>query len=319
MGLERTEWMHAKKWGVFIHHLHSCINNKNHHKSMGKETSWEEALKDFDFELFASQLNEVGAGWCFVTIMQQTKYMIAPNDTFNKITGYKPGEACPESFDFIEEMYKALSKYDIDLMLYFTGDGPSRDEVALKAFGAWDDDEQILRESFVQKWAEVAKEYSLRYGNKIKGWWQDGMWIGYTPELLKHYAEAFRAGNPDAVIATNFYGCLDHYGQLVTQPRNGCEYDDYTAGEIVHLGCLPYGAGVNGCRWHVLSFLGNAPETFEPDGWSKPGSKYTPGWMYDYVDKIHRVGGIITLDICAYRDGHIDEEQMRVLRLLKHI
>ena len=327
--MEKTKWMHERTYGVFLHHLFGQINNPDHPKSMGKCTSWDEALKEFDFDYFAAQLNEVGAGWCFVTIMQQSKYMIAPNATYDKITGYKPGEACA-TFDFIEEMYKALSKYDIALMLYFTGDGPTKDEQAQKAFGCWDEDEKILRESFVKKWADVAREYSLRYGEKVKGWWQDGMWIGsqpvwirnqngYTPELLKYYSDAFRAGNPDAVVATNFFGCLDHYGVLVKEPRNGCEFDDYTAGEQVDFGAVPYCASVGDCRWHALSFLGKPPEDFAPGGWGKPGTKYTPGWMYDYLDKVHKIGGIITIDICAYRNGHIDEEQMKVLRPLKHI
>ena len=316
--LKRTEWMYQKKWGVFIHQLHRQINVSTHPKSMGKETSWNEAIDDFDCELFASQLHEVGAGWCVVTIMQQTKHMIAPNETFDKITGYQPGEACAKT-DFIEKMYDALSKYDIDLILYYTGDGPIADEQAKKAFGAYHIDGKPLTEEFVQKWADVAREYSLRYGKKVKGWWQDGMWIGYTPELLKIYADAFHAGNPDAVIASNFYGCLDEFGNFVTMPRKGCPYDDFTAGELVHLGAVPYAPDIalTGCRWHALSFLG-VPEV-EYDGWGEPGSKYTPGWMYDYVDKIHKKGGIITLDICAYRDGHIDEEQMRVLRVLKTV
>ena len=252
--------------------------------------------------------------------MQCTKYMIAPNEAYNRITGYNPGEACPESFDFIEEMYRALSEYDIALMLYFTGDGPLLDERAQKAFGTvLPGEPNGLTESFVQKWAEVAREYSLRYGEKIKGWWQDGMWFGYTPELLKYYSDAFRAGNPDAVVASNYYGCLDCYGNLVTQPRKGCVYDDYTAGELVDFGAIPYAPSIEGCRWHALSFLGKPPENFAPGGWGAPGTKYTPGWMYDYLSKVHRVGGILTFDICQYRDGHIDSEQMRVLEILKYV
>ncbi|MBR4072978.1 MAG: hypothetical protein IKK24_03445, partial [Clostridia bacterium] len=65
-GVERTEWMYEKKWGVFIHHLCGSLNDPEHPKSMGKSTGWEETLRDFDCELFASQLHEAGAGWCFV-------------------------------------------------------------------------------------------------------------------------------------------------------------------------------------------------------------------------------------------------------------
>ena len=324
--LERTDWMYRKKWGVMIHHLEGMINDGKHVKSLGKRTSWDEALRDFDHEKFASQLHEAGAGWCLLTVMQCTKYMIAPNETYDRITGYKPGEACA-SFDFIELMYQALSKYDIALMLYYTGDGPRLDPLGARVFGT---DGRTHAEDYVEKWAAVAREYSLRYGNKIKGWWQDGMWKQFNDEEYRIFAEALRSGNPDAVLSSNVYSCMDEYGVLLTQPRHAWTYDDYTAGELVHLGAMPqWGPAITkrgtSARWHALSFLGVPDEKSmlegngEADGWGRPGSKYTPGWMYDYIDNVHKRGGIVTLDICAYRDGTIDPEQMRVLRVLKTV
>ena len=323
-GLERTDWMYRKKWGVMIHHLEGMINDGKHAKSLGKKTSWDEALRDFDHGHFAAQLHEAGAGWCLLTVMQCTKYMIAPNETYDRITGYKPGEACA-SFDFIDEMYNALSKYGIELMLYFTGDGPRLDPIGAKAFNVAADG-RSHGEGYVEKWADVAREYSLRYGTKIKGWWQDGMWKQFNDEEYRIFAEALRAGNPDAVLASNVFSCTDGYGVLLTQPRHAWTYDDYTAGEMIHLGAMPQlGAGLTKggrtSRWHILSFLGVPSGLMDgngdADGWGMPGSKYTPGWMYDYIDNVNKRGGIVTLDVCAYRDGTIDPEQMRVLRVLK--
>ena len=34
--LQRTEWMHKKKWGVMIHHLEGMINNEAHPKAWGR-------------------------------------------------------------------------------------------------------------------------------------------------------------------------------------------------------------------------------------------------------------------------------------------
>ena len=312
-----TDRMYQKRWGVFLHYLHGHMNDKDSIQSMGKETSWTECVADFDCDFFAKQLHEVGAGYLILTIMQQTKYMIAPNETYDRIAGYKPGEACSE-VDLVERMYQALSKYDIDLFLYYTGDGPIIDKQGVDAINSYGRD-LVLHDEFVQKWADVAREYSLRYGDKVKGWWQDGCWINYSDAQLKVFAEAFRAGNSEAVIASNLYGCLDGYGVLVSNVRAGGLYDDYTAGEIVHLGDLPYAPFIRHTRWHVLSFLGVPKNKIAHDGWGKTGSRYTPGWMRDYAEKIHDLGGIITLDICAYRDGHIDEEQLKVLSALKTI
>lgn len=316
--MDKTDWMYEKKWGVFVHYLECCMNNPENPRSMGRKTSWDECIHDFDCDLFAKQLHEAGAGWLMLTIMQQSKYMIAPNETFNKISGYQPGEACSE-VDLVEKMYTALNKYDIDLFLYFTGDGPTRDPIASKAFEAWNDDAPELKKSFVEKWASVAKEYSLRYGEKIKGWWHDGCWIGYNDELLKIWADAFRAGNPDALIATNLFGCLDQYGCLVERVRKGATYDDYTAGELVHFSDIPYAPFIGDARWHLLSFLGVPPDKRAYNGWGATGSKYSPEWMKDYLSKVYDLGGVITIDICAFRDGHIDPVQLEVLKALKSI
>ncbi|MBQ3088334.1 MAG: hypothetical protein IJC36_01740 [Clostridia bacterium] len=329
--IDRSEWLYQKKWGVFMHFLHQPAGSADALKAKGadfvydvsdpgKLTPWEEKINNFDVDHFAAQLNEIGAGWCGVTIMQLSRYMIAPNATFDKYTGYKPGEACSR-IDFIDRLIKALDKYDIGLMLYFTGDGPSRDPKAKAALQTWDDDERVIHPDFVEKWSNVVKEYSLRYGDKVKAWWHDGMWIGYKdkPELLKMYADAFRAGNPDAAIATNIDSCIDQgNAELVLNPRRGAKYDDFTAGEVVKLGALPYHPFMDGCgaRWHILTFLG-AEGASEVEGWGTKGCKYKPGWLFDYVDEVHKRGGIITFDIHYEPDGTIDPDQMRALRLLK--
>jgi hypothetical protein len=57
-------------------------------------------------------MKETGAGYVIFTIMQQQRFMIAPNETFNRLTGYKTGEAC-SSRDLIEELYQTLHKRDV--------------------------------------------------------------------------------------------------------------------------------------------------------------------------------------------------------------
>ncbi len=320
--IDRSKWMYERKWGVFLHYL-AGDQPEFDMSDPSKPTPWEERQMQFDFDHFAKQLHEIGAGWCGITIMQLYRCLIAPNKTFDEITGYKPGEACSR-IDFIEKLIEALDKYDIGLMLYFTGDGPSRDPKAKAAFDTWDDEKRELKEEFVEKWAAVAKEYSLRYGTKVKAWWHDGAWIGNYKgrhNLLKIWADAFRAGNPDAAIATNIDSCIDQdNAELVLSPRRGAKYDDYTAGEVVKLGALPYHPFMDGCgaRWHILTFLG-AGGACEVEGWGTKGCKYQPGWLFDYVDEVHKRGGIITFDVHYEPDGTIDPDQLRALSLLKHL
>lgn len=60
--------------------------------------------------------------------MHGKRYMCSPNSTYDKIGELNPGEACSVR-DLPMDLYKALSKYGIDLYLYYTGDGPHKDEV----------------------------------------------------------------------------------------------------------------------------------------------------------------------------------------------
>lgn len=293
---DRTKWFKERKWGIFVHYLDFLQNGENiANNSKYQKTSWDECVKDFDVELFAKQIHNIGAGYVFFTLCQADKYLCAPNVTFDEISGYKPGEACSVR-DLPMELVDALEKYGIGLMLYFTGDGPRCDRQACKAFGALDENKLDVDYDFVSKWAAVMKEYSLRYGKKVHGWWIDGCfdYIGYNDELLKLYRDAALAGNEDAVIAFNngivrmdfsepeiaaIAAGADRYMKkldLVDKAaRNGnaaarraliasdtppkyrySKYEDYTAGESSYFKEIPTDGPVDGCLWHALSFLG---------------------------------------------------------------
>lgn len=316
-----TEWFYNRGYGIFVHYLEQSMNNEECIRSMGKSTSWDECLRDFDCDLFARQVKETGAGYVIFTIMQCTKYLIAPNETYNRMTGYKNGEACP-TFDFVEVLYEALRKQDIDLMLYFTGDGPADDKIAGDAFGYHGfhpGGNKVTRE-FVEKWSQVLREYSLRYGKKVKGWWLDGTpgIIGYDDvELLKILTDAARAGNPDAICGCNYWGVLGTYGEERKQVLLGTPCCDYTAGEMVYFEDVPVAPFIGEQRWHILSHMGKSETQYEYAGWGKPGARYTADYMHDYYERVHSHGGVISIDVCAYRDGHIDEEQRKAISGMK--
>ncbi len=316
-------WFRNKKWGVSGGGLFESLNERTNVHSLNKWSSWDDCLNDFDCDLFASTLHDLGAGYTLWPIMQLTRWMAAPSDVYNEITGYKPGEACP-TFDFIERLYQALAKYDIDLFLYFTGDGPAKDPKACAAFGGighncWVTDE------FVEKWSSVARDISMRYGKKLKGWWLDGCYdfIGYNDERLQILHDACRAGNPDALVATNFYGCLDRRARIFynMEDQPAPKDDDYTAGEMVVMGDLPPKdpEKYKDCCWHIYSPLSVDSSYIIHTGWNDPGTRYTGEFLENYVKEINRRGGVITIGICSYRDGSFDPEQLKVLSYLKNI
>ena len=171
--MDKTKILSDKKYGIMVHYLASLQNGKYSPRNpSGITTDWNECVKDFDVEAFAKSVNEAGAGYVLFTLCQCTANICAPNKAFEEITDHKCTSACSER-DLPLDLAIALKKYGIDLYLYFTGDGPQRDETASKAFGTLNHTNNKVSEAFVKKWSSVMKEFSLRYGDLVKGWWID--------------------------------------------------------------------------------------------------------------------------------------------------
>lgn len=298
------------RWGVFNHFLYVIQNNPDLPNSYGKCTSWDELVNEFNVELLAKQLNEIGAKYYVITVMQGTKYMIAPNSTFDKIAGTKPGEAC-STRDLVMDISNALEKYGIDLFLYFTGDGPYKNEETGKKFGFVEPREVGVTTDFVTRWASVLKEYSLRYGSKIKGWWVDGCYrnhFKYTDALLGLLYDACKAGNQDAIVALN--------GGLFSDLNMNYSKEEFVCGEFETLGFLPKERFVNGkAQAHILCPLGTQGCGIGAS-WGSFGLAYDPQYIADYVCDLHNAGGVITFDIGVYRDGSFAREQMDALKYI---
>lgn len=329
-------WFAHRKWGVFFHYLDSLQNGSgNFHNTQGYRTDWNDCVNALDVALLARQLHEAGAGYLMFTLQQGSRYLCAPNALFDAITGYAPGEAC-STRDLIADLADALAHWDIPLFLYFTGDGPRTDPRAMAAFYGRAADlapgrDQVHME-FVRKWSAVLREYALRYGDRIAGWWVDGLYdsLGYTPELITPFRRAAREGNPNALFSANYYGCLrngheenvpgvgtvllgDFY-HTIAPPTPLC---DYTAGEVVTLDVFPTGQLVEQAQAHILSFLGIPRHPIEVyGGWGARGCKYSTEYLMQYVRQVNACGGVVTLDACLYRDGRMDPDQLRVLKML---
>ena len=293
-----TDWFRDAGWGVFVHYLWGLQNGGNRTNNLGRTTSWDECVKEFDTEKFADQIKQSGAPYVFFTMMQVSRYLIAPNATYDKLTGYQPGEAC-STRDLVADLYRSLDKRGIKLMLYWTGDGPRADAQAAKGMGGWSGQ---VTDQYVANWASVAREYSLRYGDKVKGWWADGCYahIAYNEQRWAVMAKALKAGNARAIVALN--------NPQMTRSNSSTTNDDYTTGEQNSFTEIPDSRWRDGVQWHVLSYLG-------PD-WGTPGLKYTAADMGDYVRKVNGAGGVVTIDVALFRDGSIAAQQLATLKAM---
>jgi len=294
-----TDWFQKAGYGIFVHYLAGLQNNREQFHSLGRETPWDECVREFDTERFADTMAEAGAGYVIFTMMQVTRFMIAPNATYDRITGYKPGEACATR-DLVEDLYRSLSRHKIPLMLYWTGDGPRADSKAAPAFG-W---KEPVTPEFVTKWASVVEEYGKRYGDKVVGYWVDGCYrfIGYDDEKLGILAKGLKAGNPKRIIALN--------PGVEAQVSAYSRHEDYTCGEQNRFFDMPSRRFINGEQWHILSYMGT--------GWGHPGSQYTKRELAEYVFDLNRRGGVVSIDVLLFRDGSLDRSQLEGLKAVRH-
>ena len=324
---EQRERMKNRKWGVMVHYLEGIQNNPERPHSEGKgKLSWNEAVNSVDAEEVARQLHEMGAGWLLITLLQCTKYMISPNETYNKITGYQTGEAC-SARDLPMDLYYALKKYDIDLYLYYTGDGPCRDEQGGTAMGLtnvvpW---ETNVSETFVENWATVLKEYAERYKGKVKAWWIDGCYhyVGYNETKLLPYQKALKEADENYLISYNegsgiqdllkaqeegdttnrgwrYDPAQDISKRAQTPLRYRCSYEDYFSGEMFDFTIVPTG-NEGDYQWHALSPLSSdGPDAC---GWACDGVKYTEEYFTKYLEEVWSKGGVVTVEMGMTRSG----------------
>jgi hypothetical protein len=291
-----TDWFHDAGWGVFVHYLWDVQNVGGRENTQGRPpTTWDALVHEFDTEKFAEQVKETGAPYVFFTVMQRTRYLIAPNVTYDKLTGYKPGDAC-STRDLVADLHRSLDKRGIKLMLYWTGDGPREDAQAAKGMGGWNGQ---VSDQYVRNWADVAAEYSLRYGDKVKGWWVDGCYahIGYNEPRWHTLAQGIKAGNPHAIIALN--------NPAMAYANSSSDCDDFTTGEVNSFTDIPDDRWRDGKQFHVLSYLG-------PD-WGRPGCRYQLPFLADYVSQVNEAGGVVTIDVALFRDGSLDPNQVKLL------
>ena len=301
----RADWMRDADYGVFVHYLANAVVRADDIHSDGVARDWNACVDAFDVERFANEMKRAGAGYVMFTLLQGSRFVVAPNAVYDEWFGFRPGEACARR-DLPMELADALARRGIDLMLYFTGDGPCSDPGCVARGGF----KTPIPAEWVEKWAKVLECFAVRYGSKVKGWWIDGCYVkwgdyGYTPEKLRLYERAIRAGNPQAAIAfNNPLSCEDEK----VEPY--MPFQDYSAGEKNHFRCLPQSDRLpDGERWHVLTYLGSS--------WGRPGVKVPARTLSEYVYLVNRAGGALTIDVMCYWDGGLERSQINTLAMVR--
>ncbi|UJP04902.1 MAG: hypothetical protein LZF61_08590 [Nitrosomonas sp.] len=265
----KTDWMYTGKIGLSTHYF---AHNPG---------ELEQKAAQLQIDEIANQAANAGASWFLFTLYHRPWLMMAPNDTFDRILGMNDFTS---TRDIPLELSNALQKKNIRLMLYVNLRLDPKSAVSPKireAMGGWPPNDKL-----VQNIAAVLKEFSLRYGNRVSGWWVDEVQLqsgwGKSPQReqwFKEIADALKAGNPNALIAFN---------PGLETIRYSLQ-NDYIAGESEDLKPVPDGRCLDGAQWHLWTYLGG--------WWSSGGTRYSEEKLGNYVALVTSRGGALTFDV----------------------
>ena len=291
-GNPNTDWFHDAGFGIMVHYLKPIFAPE------GGAKEWNDVVNSFNADKFADQVREAGAGFVMFTLGQNSGDYCSPNSVFDSIVGVKPGELCSVR-DLPMDLIKALGKYDIPLILYLPSNPPISNKLVSEKFrysfgkdSATSQYNQSILENMIREW-------SLRYGPGVKGWWFDGLydWNGIRSTRmdmsLSHnistHTLAAKAGNKQSIVTYN-YG----FGKIhVNTP-----YCDYSSGEKQTIDEIPSSRWVEeGVQWFLFTYLG--------EKWGGKGQQFKTDVLTAKAKQIVDNGGVLCLEVVPDARGNI--------------
>jgi hypothetical protein len=308
-----TEWFQRSRWGVFTHYLAD--------RSTATSDGWNRQVDRFDLLGLVRQLASIGAPYYFLTLGQNAGYYCSPNETYDALVGERPSRLSRR--DLVGELAEALSAAGIRLLVYLPSHAPAyhrRAVEGLRCTPSWDASAWQLRpgtylrstevderlSEFQRNWEAVVREWSLRWGADVHGWWLDGCY--HADRMYRHpdhpnfesFAAALKAGNPESIVAFN-------PGVRVPVICHSA-HEDYTAGEIANAFPVCPGERVGGAQYHILSYLGQA--------WGRGPLRFPDEFVVGYTRHVNARGGVVTWDVPIDESGRIPQPFLSQLALL---
>jgi hypothetical protein len=300
----RAGWMRRGSYGVMVHWLApGPLPEKG-----PQIHDLNRAVDAFQLDRFLEGFQRTGADWLIFTIGQNTSYYASPNAALERLAG--PGHCSKR--DLVLEIAQHVHKLGKRFIAYL----PSEVSAPKDLHGpfAWNPKDQG---EFQKRYTSFLREYAVRYGKLLDGWWFDGCYTwDVFPNSTYHWPlwfEASRAGNPNAAVAFNDGSfCIG-----ITKPVTPLQ--DYVSGEVdalvdgkIRLGrqanaplYLPKSRFVEGttCQWHALVPI-DCPWAHYTPG-PMPPPKYSDADLFGFVKHCKAVGGAVTLNIGIYQEGRL--------------
>ena len=295
-GNPNTDWFRDAGVGVMLHFLKAVFVPE------GGSKEYNEVVNNFDVEHFAENCREAGANYVMFALGQNDGYYCSPNRAYDSIVGVIPGTLC-STRDLPADLFKALNKRGIKMMFYLPGNPPIQNQLVDQKFKYTFGKDSPTSQFTQSCWEAVIREWSLRYGENLSGWWFDGMYRGGIIETrsdmrLQHnistHTLAAKAGNHNSIVTYN-------YG--VNRIQSNSPYDDFSAGEEGQIVQVPQKRWVvDGVQWFLFTYLG--------ENWSKAGLRFTTPELVDWSQQVFAKEGVICFDIHASKTGAIDPDHI---------
>jgi hypothetical protein len=290
--------MSAGRYGLFMHYQYRILLGRSVATkpqfplaSEMNAKQWNQFVDGFDVRAFARQAAEAKVGWVMFCLDDHYfAWPCSPNRAFDQFTGYRAGEKCSHR-DLIADLADALGKESVKLIVYFAGlNGYMKERQVYEGLADDGSNQTAPSAEGRRRRLAVLKEYCDRFGDRVAGWWFDGMELNSyrdQPDDWSSIGAIVRESNPQAAIAFS-YGSDEH-----ACIRKGV--DNYTGGDTWSKQSLSRLTPKNmpardGILWHGKIYCGNV---YHGQG---DANQFADQDLIDWIRTCNQQGGVCTLD-----------------------
>lgn len=315
----RADWMSEGVLGLMVHYLVGPSGDPTDEKI----AEYNALIDGFDLDAFVDGFEATGANWLIFTFGQNSGYYCSPNAFLDAAA---PGHTSRR--DLMREVGERLKAVGKRLIAYIPAEVAAQTD-EIRGLFHYDDGWDLFQE----RYGQFIRDYSVRLGPLLDGWWFDGCYYKVHGERTdwRRWCENARAGNSDSVVALNEGGFCD--GKTVPPSRSA----DYHAGEVhmlergkIRMDFLPRNAEIttnehgyyraagapepelylpeslfiHGLQWHALVPVDC---TFNPP---TPDLHYSDEELITFVRSCTNAGGAVTFNLPITSRGIMPEKSV---------
>lgn len=303
--MRKAEWM-SGKYGIMVHYLPTIGSDEPGVKRMLPQ----EMADKFDVVKFIDEVVEMGADWIIFPFGQNSGFYWSYNAVIEK---YMPN-ICSKR-DLVLEIAIEAKRRGLKFIGYFPTEVDDSTFYMRAAFG-WD--MSADKAVFMERWTEVVRYYSLKFGDLLDGWWFDGNYDSAKKDFKRthdwdnsrfdenKWFEAVRAGNENRITAM----CTG-----ANQMEYIFEQEEYLPGESNDLEKYPWDYDSTEKQWHALIWA-DCFWMHELTGKMEP-PKYSDDEWCNYLKKCFDMKGAVTINIGIYENGEFGAETVKQIHNIK--